>query len=43
MKLYLEKVYDRLEWKLIKETLEVAGLPSLLISVIMKIISSGLC
>lgn len=37
----LEKAFDQLEWGFIEETLQDAGLPDSLASVIMKLVSSG--
>lgn len=41
VKLDLAKAYDKLEWSFTQDTLEDAGLPSTLISVIMTCITSG--
>lgn len=43
IKLNLEKAYDRLKWSFIEETLCDAGIPTKLLGVIMKIVSSGSC
>lgn len=40
LRLDLEKAYDRLEWSFIRETLEIIGMPSLLINVISKCLDS---
>lgn len=43
IKLDMEKAYDRLEWTFIESTLIDAGIPTSLVTVIMKMISSGSC
>lgn len=43
IKVKLEKSYDRLEWSFIASTLKDAGMPSKLIYVIMRLISSETC
>lgn len=41
IKVDLEKAYDRLEWHFIKQTLVEAGLPQLMVDVIMECITNA--
>lgn len=43
LKLDMEKAYDRMEWRFVKETLLDAGLPRRMVSVIMNILSESSC